>query len=162
MISTRCAVALTLCFTFAACAGQPKKATPPNKEKIESVDPKVVTKKAGAFDTLPMNERGKFMKTVIVPKMTAVFQAFDSAHFAKVGCVTCHGPGAKEGKFEMPSPALPKLDFSNKDPKVQRWNAFMKTKVVPTMAAALGEEPYDPATKKGFGCLDCHMKAAKK
>ena len=33
---------------------------------------------------------------------------------------------------------------------------FMATKVVPAMAAAMGEKPYDPATHQGFGCAGCH------
>ena len=33
---------------------------------------------------------------------------------------------------------------------------FMSEKVVPDMANALGEKPFDPATKQGFGCAGCH------
>ena len=33
---------------------------------------------------------------------------------------------------------------------------FMHEKVVPEMAAAMGQKPYDPATKTGFGCMNCH------
>ena len=38
--------------------------------------------------------------------------------------------------------------------------------VVHETAAMLGEQPYDPATGKGFGCMECHTpkggaKAAK-
>jgi hypothetical protein len=32
----------------------------------------------------------------------------------------------------------------------------MSEKVVPDMAAALGEKPFDPATNTGFGCGGCH------
>ena len=28
-------------------------------------------------------------------------------------CVTCHGPGIKQGKFDMPNPGLPKLNIKN-------------------------------------------------
>jgi cytochrome c551/c552 len=33
---------------------------------------------------------------------------------------------------------------------------FMAEKVVPEMAATLGEPPYDMTTHKGFGCGGCH------
>lgn len=152
-------VELVLAVAFAAsCAGQTKKTTTTAKQgEVVNVDVQPV--EAGAFEKLDKKQRQAFMDKVIVPKMTAVFQAFDAKHFAKVGCVTCHGPGAREGKFEMPTASLPKLDFSKKDPKHQKWNAFMSSKVVPTMAAALGVKPYDRVTKTGFGCLKCHMKA---
>jgi hypothetical protein len=163
--------ALSLTIAFAACAGPQKKEpakgtaddkTPAaKKENATEVDPTPV-KTEGKFDALDHKQRVEFMKTKIVPKMTQVFQTFDAKHFAKVTCVTCHGPGAKQGKFEMPTAALPKLDFSKKDPSKQKWNEFMAKQVVPTMATALGEKPYDPATKKGFGCLSCHMKADAK
>jgi hypothetical protein len=30
------------------------------------------------------------------------------------------------------------------------------------MADLLGEQPYDPATQQGFGCLGCHTMATTK
>jgi hypothetical protein len=33
---------------------------------------------------------------------------------------------------------------------------FMGEQVVPAMATAMGEPPFDPATHKGFGCGGCH------
>jgi hypothetical protein len=36
---------------------------------------------------------------------------------------------------------------------------FMVKTVVPQTAALLGQQPYDPATKAGFGCFGCHTKA---
>jgi hypothetical protein len=92
--------------------------------------------------------------------MGKTFQGFDAEHYAEFGCVTCHGPGAKDGNFEMPSPALPKLPedptpvFQEK-PEVSK---FMSEQVVPQMAKLLGEEPFNPETGKGFGCFDCHQK----
>jgi hypothetical protein len=75
--------------------------------------------------------------------------------------VTCHGPDAKKGEFEMPNPKLPKLDPKDnfkahkKEAEVVK---FMMERVVPEMATLLGEEPYDPAKQEGFGCFDCHTK----
>jgi hypothetical protein len=34
----------------------------------------------------------------------------------------------------------------------------MAKQVVPTVAGLLGEQPYDPKTQQGFGCLECHTK----
>lgn len=160
---------LTLSLTVAlvSCAGQQKKTTATTADAVEAADaveevePAPVKSETSTFRALNYKQRAEFMKTAIVPPMTRVFQDFDATHFAAVTCVTCHGPGAKDGRFDMPTPALPRLDFSSKDPKHQTWSAFMGSKVVPAMVSALGEQAYDPATRKGFGCLSCHLRAAK-
>lgn len=103
------------------------------------------------------DQKRDYMKVTVMPKMAAEFKAFDADEFGQMNCATCHGPTAKEGKFEMPNAALPKLSPDGKwdklDPKAV---AFMKTKVVPEMATLLDAKPYDPATKQGFGCFGCH------
>ncbi len=104
-----------------------------------------------------------YMKTAVMPKMGALFHDYDAKKYSEPKCGLCHGPGAKEGKFKMPNPALPKLVVSpegfkklaEQHPQVFD---FMAKQVVPTMASLLGEEPYDPKTQKGFGCLGCHTK----
>lgn len=169
--------ALSLTVALASCAKEKKQAPPaptpaptatpkskPSptkkaaKDEVEDVTPEPVKVEKSKLHGLDKKQRIDFMKKEIMPKMTEVFQAFDAKHFAKVTCITCHGPGAKDDKFEMPTASLPKLDFSKKDPKHEKWNEFMGQKVVPTMATALGRKPYDRATKTGFGCLSCHMK----
>ena len=35
---------------------------------------------------------------------------------------------------------------------------FMMKQVEPTMALLVGEQPYDPKTKAGFSCFECHTK----
>ena len=110
---------------------------------------------------LSHDERIAHMKTVVVPHMKAIFQSGPVAdHYKEFGCTVCHGPGAKQGKFTMPSGALPKLDARNgfrahmeKTPEVTKW--MMQT-VLPEMAKTLGQEPFDPATKSGFACSRCH------
>lgn len=153
--------ALSLAVAITSCAGQQKQAPPTPQDEVENVEPEAVKAETSKLHGLNKEQRVAFMKTEVMPKMTPLFQAFDATHFAKVTCITCHGPGAKEGKFAMPTPDLPKLDFSKKDPKHEKWNEFMGSKVVPTMATTLGVKPYDKATKQGFGCLSCHMKAEK-
>ncbi len=93
-----------------------------------------------------------YMKTNIVPAMAKVFQDKDAKKYASFGCVTCHGP-----KYQAPKDFLPKLTmkggkFSGKADTIK----FMMEKVVPAMAPAMGEKPFDPATKTGFGCAGCH------
>ncbi len=101
-----------------------------------------------------------YMKTAVLPKMGSLFHDFDSKNYAEPKCVLCHGSAAKSGTFKMPNPELPKLDVSDGMKGDQKRNPkmfeFMMKQVEPQMAALLGEQPYDPKTKQGFGCFDCH------
>lgn len=105
------------------------------------------------FDDMAPAEQLKFMKEVVAPTMAKKFQAVDAEHYADFGCTTCHGPGAKDGNFEMPTEALPKLPedlepLMKEKPEVMK---FMIEVVKPEMAKLLGEDD--------FGCFDCHTKA---
>ena len=97
------------------------------------------------------------MKTKVMPTMRKAFQEFDGKAFAKFGCKTCHGAGAKTD-YKMPNPELPKLDFAalkagKQEPKMAE---FMGKIVKPQMAAMLGQHEYDDSHPDGFGCLECH------
>jgi hypothetical protein len=113
-----------------------------------------------AWDDMSKDEKKDVMKKVVVPKMTALFKEFDAKKYGQVKCVLCHGEEAKKGKFGMPNPDLPKLDFANHLAKEReekpKMVEFMAKKVVPEMATILGEQPFDPKTGKGFGCKACH------
>lgn len=114
------------------------------------------------WDELDEKEQKAHMKENVMPVMRARFQAFDGEEFAKFTCGTCHGKGAKEGKFEMPNAELPKLpnnreDFGKLMEKEPEGCKFMMDVVNPDMAKLLGEAPFDPATGKGFGCGGCHV-----
>jgi hypothetical protein len=103
-------------------------------------------------------QRADYMKTAVVPKMSELFKEWDPKEFAEgVNCVTCHGPNAKKGEFKMPNPKLPKFPTfeaaMKKDAKAAK---FMSEQVVPEMSKLLGVVPFDPATKTGFGCMNCH------
>jgi hypothetical protein len=103
------------------------------------------------------------MKSAVLPKMGALFHDFDATRYAEPKCVLCHGSAAKDGSFKMPNPELPKLDVSPAGFKAMSAKhaavvEFMSKQVVVTTAQLLGEPPYDPKTKKGFGCLECHTK----
>lgn len=101
-------------------------------------------------------ERAAFMGKVIVPAMKPLFAEFDATKFGKFGCETCHGPNRKK-----PTEFLPKLTLAGGKfktaPDKAKMLQFMMEKVTPEMAKAMGEKPYDPATKTGFGCGECHV-----
>jgi hypothetical protein len=116
---------------------------------------------AGAWEGMSKEQRANYMKETVLPKMRPLFAAYDADDFKEMKCGACHGAGAKDKSFKMPNPDLPPLPT---DPegwkKLETEEAeavkFMKETVVPTMAALLGEKPFDPATHSGFGCFECH------
>ncbi|HTQ04222.1 MAG TPA: hypothetical protein VMI54_10205 [Polyangiaceae bacterium] len=119
---------------------------------------------AGPIDWEKMDKaaRGKYMKTVVMPKMKELFTAFD-AKYSDMKCTTCHGSAALSGSFAMPNPELPKIpsdmakfkEWAGKNPKMAE---FMAKQVKPEMAKLLNEPEWTPATKEGFGCTNCHTK----
>lgn len=103
------------------------------------------------------DEKMEFMKAEVMPKMAKTWGDFDKK-YAKMDCATCHGKGAKSGKFTMPNPDLPKLDHTDNFKKhagKQKVLDFM-FKMSPELAGILGVPPFDPTTKSGFGCMSCH------
>jgi mono/diheme cytochrome c family protein len=138
-------------------------APPPAASEVPPAEPAPAPAPGAAakpFDQMSHDEQIAFMKDVVVPTMKPLFQAHDAKAFAEFGCVSCHGPGAKQGKFDMPTSALPKLDpkdgFAVHKKKTPEMMTFMMEKVLPEMAKTLNEPLYDPATQKGFGCVGCH------
>lgn len=147
-------------------AGTPPADTGAPAAPAASGAPAAGAEKPAAGDTVgwhAMSHEQKLshMKKVVMPKMSALFQSFSAEEFKDMSCATCHGPGAKQGKFEMPTASIPKLNpadhFAKHMGKTAEMTKFMMTKVVPEMAALQGEAPFDPATQKGFGCFECHM-----
>lgn len=149
---------------LAACGGSTPPADAPKPGPTEATKPGDVPKpgdpatgepKADAWsDGFTKEQKVAFMKTHVSPRMAKVFQAGDAKRHAEFGCKTCHGAG------KAPQEHLPKLTM--KDGKLTCFaekpdvSKFMAEKVVPEMAAAMGQKPYDPATHQGFGCGGCH------
>jgi hypothetical protein len=134
-------------------------ATPAPSASTASSGPSVAAP-AKPWAQMSHDERLDVMKKTVLPTMKAAFQGLDAKEFADFSCKTCHGPNIKEGKFDMPNPGLPKLDFKHhlkdeeaKHPDIMK---FMQTTVVPQMTTMLGEQPFDMQTMKGFGCGGCH------
>lgn len=107
-------------------------------------------------DSLSMDEKVAFMKAHVVGPLGEAFKAGDAAKYPTIGCKTCHGPSLKDTKEALPHLTLKdgKITSFAEKPEISKW---MAEKVVPAMATALGEPPYDPATHKGFGCAGCHV-----
>ena len=152
-------------YLLSACGGSqpPAEAAPGGAEAATESPATPEPPPSKPFDDLTQEEKFAVMKKVVVPTMKPLFQAQDGEKFKDFGCVTCHGPHAKEGKFVMPNPELPKLKFADNlkahKEKTPEMLTFMMEKVNPEMAKALNLPPFDPETKKGFGCLACHTAA---
>lgn len=151
-----CASALVLlAITQVATADAPA-AAPPAAETKPSGPPR-------PWKEMTPEQRGKYMKDVVLPKMRVTFQQFDSEEFKKVGCDTCHGKDAKGRKFKMPNPdifALPSTPagFAPLMEKKAKMMKFMGETVKPQMAALLGMPEFNPKQPDagGFGCTGCH------
>jgi hypothetical protein len=98
------------------------------------------------------------MKLKVAPKMAKVFQEADASHYASFNCKSCHGPDFKDPKDFLPKLTMKdgKITAFADKPEVAKVANFMKDRVVPEMAGALGVKPYDMKTKEGFGCGGCH------
>jgi cytochrome c peroxidase len=170
----RSAVLLLSLAVGAACGGA--------QTSPSSSVPSDGSKAASAWDSLTPAQKKDKMRTAVLPKMSVLFHDFDTQRYAKVTCATCHPclrsgqagyvqmecsschkPDGMPEKPKMPSAGLPKLTsadgFKLHKDRAPKTVSFMMTKVVPQMASLIGEQPYDPETKKGFGCFNCHVKA---
>ncbi len=170
MSRTNLSISLVAALAF-ACGGKPAATTDTTDTSTAEPAPPAESSPADApqpadmaFEDMTHEQRVAFMKNTVVPTMKSTFQQFDAKRFGEFNCKTCHGSGATDGTFKMPSPDLPRLpppekfmDFA-KDPAHAPWVEFMAQKVKPQMALLLKEKEFDPATNTGeFSCHACHM-----
>jgi mono/diheme cytochrome c family protein len=146
-----------------ACGGEaPAPATPPAAPAASASAPAAASTADVAIPAAWSNDMTKpqqiaFMKKNVMPVMGKVFTTPGGP---AATCATCHGPNLAE-----PKDFLPKLTM--KDGKITAFAdkpdvaKFMATTVTPTMAQAMGEKPFDPATHTGFGCNGCHTVVTK-
>jgi hypothetical protein len=147
--------AVAVVLAAAACGPKPSTTTTPGSGEATVALPDV------PFDKLDHEQRIEFMKQKVVPTMKPLFVKHDAKEFADFGCPTCHGEPAKEGTFEMPNPALPKLDFTKLDTLKKEDVDWMKNEVLPTMAKLIGEPVANEANPDGFNCFECHTQAGQ-
>src|SRR5690242_7271792 len=106
----------------------------------EAAPAKVVGPPEVAWKDMTKEQKLKFMKAVVNPKMRTVFQKFDPKTFEKFGCATCHGKDGKDREFKMPNPkadihALPDspgefMALMKKKPDWEKkWVPFMRDEV---------------------------------
>jgi hypothetical protein len=105
--------------------------------------------------TMPKEAQIAYMKKNVAPRMAKVFQGANASHYADFGCKSCHGPEYKAPKDYLPHLTMKdgKMTAFTEKPEVSK---FMAEHVVPEMASAMGQAPYDPKTHQGFGCGGCH------
>ena len=143
-------ISIAVCLFVAACGGEEDGGPDGEQEPV-------------AWQDMSFEQREEYMTDVVLPEVRETFVAFD-AKFETMGCATCHGDGATDGTYTMPSPQIAVLPGTEeafleyaKDPEHARWSDFMFQKVVPQMADLLQVERYDPTTHTGtFSCHNCH------
>ena len=118
---------------------------------------------SGGWETWSHDKKLAFMKATVMPAERNVFMGFEPVRYEKMTCETCHGASAREGRYTMPNPDLPKLvggkqgfeELARVQPETLK---FMQSVVVPETAKLLGVKPFDFETHTGFSCYQCHVK----
>ncbi|HET8932760.1 MAG TPA: hypothetical protein VFN67_04935 [Polyangiales bacterium] len=137
-----------------ATYGEPREAggdTPPLAADMSPPEPL----EPGAWQALDFDARRLFMRDVVMPAMRPLFVEVDEERFGSFSCISCHGQGAGDGSFAMPSSDLPALGGpppDMPDAEQQRVIDFMRNTVKPKMAELLGEAE--------LRCSTCHPSAS--
>ena len=119
-----------------------------------------------AWKDMTFKQKRAYMKSAVTPTMKPIFLAFDGKKFETFNCETCHGKGAADRKFKMPSPdihALPNTPAAfeaklKSEPTWPKWTKFMAEEVEPPMAKLMGMPVFNPKqpVEGAFGCAKCH------
>ncbi len=154
MKSTVCTILLVM--LAAACGSNQSDAESMAEETTVEKQVDVAEKEALNWAGKPFLEKQIYMKETVVPAMGELFL---DGH-PDFACATCHGKDFQDVKFKMPNTLHPldpaKMPFQSEDEKIRYAAEFMKTKVVPKMSGLLEMSIYNPETKTGFGCFNCH------
>ncbi|MGD8367373.1 MAG: hypothetical protein PVG78_07025 [Desulfobacterales bacterium] len=106
-------------------------------------------------------QRKAHMAAVVIPRAGAVFRAWRPERFARIDCTLCHGQGAVNGNFSMPTAHLPRLSgdllLGPERAKYPDTTQLKLDRLVPEMADALGLKKFSLVTRRGFGCYSCHL-----
>jgi hypothetical protein len=136
-----------------ACAHRPDRAVPSSPPNLSSASD-------DSWAGSSWEDRHDTMTFVVQPSMAKLFAAFEQTPDPDLTCRTCHGANAEAVAYKMPNGLSPLNPAHMPDPGVQdpkaRMVKFMIEEVTPRMAALLEVEPYDPKTKRGFWCFNCH------
>ncbi|HTE54073.1 MAG TPA: hypothetical protein VK698_24635 [Kofleriaceae bacterium] len=158
-----------LALTGCSRSSEPAPSSPAASQPVTSPDePKPATSGTGGIGApnIPWADkthaqRLDYMGLYVLTRMEKRFKEWRPGDYSGFRCQTCHGENFDKPPvdFHMPRVSFP-LSATDPiggamkyDPEATK---FMMEVVVPTMADLLGEKPYDPKTKKGFGCLRCH------
>jgi hypothetical protein len=152
---------LVLCLLSTGAHAAPDAGAHPGDAGAKLIGPPQV-----AWKDMTKEQKGRFMKVAITPKMKETFQKFDADTFKQFNCSTCHGKDAKAKEFKMPNPDIAPLPntpeafqaMMKKKPTWPKWTKFMAEQVEPQMAGLLGLHPFNPKAPdpNDFGCVRCH------
>lgn len=141
-----------------SCAG-----TSSNQPVATQAEEAVVGPHQVAWKDMSKEQRGKYMKAVVMPEMAAAFSAFSTKEFPDPSCATCHGENAKDKGFAMPNPDILKLPatmegFEKLGQEHPRGMKFMTDQVKPMMAKLLDLPNFNPEDPQpgAFSCGSCH------
>lgn len=113
------------------------------------------------WNEMTVDQRKAHMKSVVLPRASELFRDWRPDRFGTTTCSLCHGMGAKNGKFQMPTDHLPRLSGDLLlGPEFERHPDTTRLKLdrlVPLMSDALGKKPFSLITRRGFGCYSCHL-----
>lgn len=106
-------------------------------------------------------QRRVHMQNKVLPSAAKLFGEWRPQRFKKADCTLCHGPGALNGDFNMPTSYLPPLSGELLlGPEFEKYPETTRLKLdrlVPMMSEALGVKSFSIITRKGFGCYSCHL-----
>jgi hypothetical protein len=113
------------------------------------------------WDAMSKERKLAYMKETVMPRMKAIFVAYDPHCYAEMRCETCHGEGAEARGYAMPSadqllePTPWNTTSARAESAPSEFDAFMAKDVAPEMARLLGR-PFVPSARSGEGCFACH------